>query len=129
MGHALIVVGDFNDQTVTGGYFDLGGGETVVAGRLHLHGGGLTGCSHRSRRRNRRQVQRGRVHRKAQQERHSNRECRLEALLGVRDGLRGERLLIEDGLLAAGACCHHFLAGIHGSLHAAHHQRDKGDKC
>ena len=125
MGHALVVVGDFNDQAVTCGDLHLCGGEAVVAGRLHLHGGGLTGRSHGTRRGERRQVQRGRVHGEAQQERHGNRECRLEALLGVRDGFRGERLLVEDGLFAAGACCHHFLAGIHGRLHAAHHERNE----
>ena len=125
VGHALVVVGDLDDQAVTCGDLHLGGGETVVAGRLHLHGGGLTGCSHGTCRGERRQVQRGRVHGEAQQERHGNRQRRLEALLGVRDGLRGERLLVEDGLLAAGACCHHFLAGIHGRLHAAHHQRNE----
>ena len=125
VGHALIVVGDFNDQAVTGGHLHLGGGETVVAGRLHLHGGGLTGRSHGTRRRNRRQVQRGRVHGEAQQERHSNRECRLEALLGVRDGCGGQRLLVEGGLLAAGARLEDCLAGAHRNLHAAHHERNE----
>ena len=125
VGHALIVVGDFNDQAVTGGHLHLGGGETVVAGRLHLHGGGLTGRSHGTRRRNRRQVQRGRVHGKAQQERHSNRECRLEALLGVRYGCRGQRLLVEGGLLAAGARFEDCLAGAYRNLHATHHQRNE----
>ena len=62
VGHALVVVGDLDDQAVTGGHLHLCGGEAVVAGCLHLDGGGLTGRSHGARRRERRQVQRGRVH-------------------------------------------------------------------
>ena len=129
VGHALILVGDLDDQAVTGGHLHLGGGEAVVAGCLHLHGGGLSGRRDRLRAGVQggqgREVQRGGVHREAQQEGHGHGQGSLEALLGVRDGLGGERLLGEGGLLTAGAGRHHLLAGAHRSLHTANHERNE----
>ena len=130
VGHALILVGDLDDQAVTGGYLHLGGGEAVVAGCLHLDGGGLAGRRDRLRTGVQggqgREVQRGGVHGKAQQEGYGHGQGSLEALLGVRDGLGGERLRGEGGLLAAGAGRHHLLAGVYLKQEANHENGGHG---